>query len=152
MSIKHFSILLTFILTCGTVRSQIGETRADIIEAFGEDYSSGTGDFNSPYISYADELKREDNSVYELISTFYFITMDNGEQRCTHMKFIYPISERASLEAFNDKTFIKMDSITWQDSATQYLYKLEERYPFCSLMVWLGIGKYSYSELAKKSN
>jgi hypothetical protein len=146
----HFSMLI-FCLIAGTVRSQIGEKREDLIQAFGEDYSVGTADFNRPYIAYVDEIESKDENIYELRSIFYFITMDNGEQRCTHMKFIYPISHKASLETFNDKTFKKMDSLTWQDPTTKYLYKLEERYPFCSLMVWLGIGKYSYSELVKKS-
>ncbi|TRO66938.1 hypothetical protein [Christiangramia sabulilitoris] len=151
MTSKFLKILILLNFICPTVMAQLGESKKDIIAAFGTDYTAGTGDFDKPYISYTDIANPEDRQPYKVSIVFYFVIMDDGDERCSHMKFIYPLSERASLTDYYNKTLTSMDSVTWRDPDTRYLYHIKERYPFCTLMIWLGVDEYSYSSLFGKS-
>ena len=145
MTSKFLKIGLLLNLICATVTAQLGESRKDLIAAFGTDYATGTGDFDKPYIYYTDEVKPLDGKAYEVITMFYFVVMDDGEQRCSHMKFIYPLSQKPKLVDYYDKTITKMDSVTWRDPDNRYLYHIREIKSFCTLMIWLGVDEYSYS-------
>lgn len=54
------------------------------------------------------------------------------------------------METFYNSVFNKIGENTWRDKLTNYVYHMEDRIPFFSLLVWLGVGEYSYEELLEK--
>ncbi|MFO8146170.1 MAG: hypothetical protein ACQEQB_04565 [Bacteroidota bacterium] len=126
----HFKLLLAtgllfFIFTTST-NAQILQTQEEIIETYGEPFSSGISKQGEKYLFYKTPVTTEASGTYNQGWVLYLKTFSNGSEVCYKFKIVEPTSETIyNINSFN-RDLVQTDDMKWKDHARGITYTIKE--------------------------
>ncbi|MGM1055355.1 MAG: hypothetical protein ACQEWG_05655 [Bacteroidota bacterium] len=126
----HFKFLLAtgllcFIFTTST-NAQILQTQEEIIETYGEPFSSGISKQGENYLFYKIPVTTEASGTYNQGWVLYLKTFSNGSEVCYKFKIVEPTSETIhNINSFN-RDLVQTDEMKWKDHARGITYTIKE--------------------------
>lgn len=126
----HFKLLLAtgllfFTFTTST-NAQILQTQEEIIETYGEPFSSGISKQGEKYMFYKIPVTTEASGTYNQGWVLYLKTFSDGSEVCHKFKIVEPTSETIyNINSFN-RDLVQTDDMRWKDYAKGITYTLKE--------------------------
>lgn len=134
---KIAGLTLLLILSFQSVKAQLFQTRAAIINEFGNDYTTGlTDDGETKYITYEKTLNTKVSGSFTQTRVFYFTTLDGGTEFCFMWKIIDPSSETNSNVAFYKSKYVEVDYMQWKDYEKSVIYDIVVKDGLCIISAW----------------
>lgn len=129
---------LSFLLLVGLnfVNAQILQTRSEIIQNEGWDYTSGVADDGTKYIYYSKTVYTQASGEYVQGRAFYFITLDDGSEVCFMKKIVEPSSETNPNVAYLKSKLVEVGYMQWKDYENSIIYDVEVEDGLCIIMAW----------------
>ena len=137
MKIKIY--VLSILLFCSIdLAAQISDTREAIIEFTGEPHERGKDSEGNITFIYKNNFKSDDDDDVEYTRTMvlYFIDLKQGQEVCSHLRFIYPLHQMEHNIDFFDQNFEKTGEDEWYDPLTGCCYWISHKDVLFSFLVW----------------
>lgn len=129
-------ICFLFLLFSYTTEAQILQTRSEIVENYGEPFSSGISKSGDPYLYYKFPVTTKSSGTYEQRRVLFFKEGDDGRQVCYKWKILEPSSEmKSNLFSFKEN-LVEVGDMEWKDHGKGIVYKLEEVKGICKITAW----------------
>ncbi|WP_170982697.1 hypothetical protein [Dyadobacter frigoris] len=111
--------------------AQMGATRKAIIQINGPDYTTGTSENGTKYITY--EIKRNSKSSgsFDEVSAFYFKRLSGQPEFCYRWRVIGPVSETNEWIVNFSNKYVHLGKKLWKDYENNLLYSLEVDQDLC---------------------
>lgn len=126
----HFKLLLAtgllFFIFIAGINAQILQTQEEIIETYGEPFSSGISKQGEKYLFYKIPVTTEASGTYNQGWVLYLKTLSSGSEVCYKFKIVEPTSETIyNINAFN-RDLVQADDMKWKDHARGITYTVKE--------------------------
>ena len=126
----HFKLLLAavflFFIYTPCIEAQILQTQEEIIETYGEPFSSGISKSGENYLFYKIPVNTEASGSFNQGWVLYLKTFNNGSQVCYKFKIVEPTSEtNYNINSFN-RDLVQTDDMKWKDYAKGITYTVKE--------------------------
>jgi|SRR5690606_5741629 len=127
---------IMFLFLISKAEAQILQTQSEVIEEYGEPFSSGVTKKGENYLFYKIPITTSTSGTYNQGKVLYFKTGDDGTETCYKFKVIEPKSETATNEASFSRHLVEVGEREWKDHAKGIVYKLEEVKGVCKITAW----------------
>lgn len=127
---------IMFLFLIPKAEAQILQTQSEVIEEYGEPFSSGVTKKGENYLFYKIPITTSTSGTYNQGKVLYFKTGDDGTETCYKFKVIEPKSETATNEASFSRHLVEVGEREWKDYAKGIVYKLEEVKGVCKITAW----------------
>ena len=114
-----------------TIKAQIFQNRADVINKNGYDYTSRVTDNGIKYITYDRKMNTKASGSYTQTKAIYFTKLDNGTEICYMWKIIEPSSETNSNVASYKSRLVEIAYMQWKDYEKSIIYDIVVKDGFC---------------------
>lgn len=125
----HFKLLLAtgvFLIFTTGINAQILQTQEEIIEIYGEPFSSGISRQGENYLFYKIPVTTKASGTYNQGWVLYLKTFSDGSEVCYKFKILEPTSETIyNITSFN-RDLVQTDDMRWKDHARGITYTLKE--------------------------
>ena len=119
-------IAIMFLFLIPGAEAQILQTQEEIIETYGEPFSSGISKKGEKYLFYKIPVTTEASGTYNQGWVLYIKTFSNGSEICYKFKIVEPTSETIyNINSFN-RDLVQTDDMKWKDHARGITYTVKE--------------------------
>ncbi len=119
-------IAIMFLFLIPGADAQILQTQEEIIETYGEPFSSGISKQGENYLFYKIPVTTEASGTYNQGWVLYIKTFSNGSEICYKFKIVEPTSETIyNINSFN-RDLVQTDDMKWKDHARGITYTVKE--------------------------
>lgn len=124
-----------FLMGLQTASAQIFQTKTNIIQKYGSDYTAHTANDNTKYITYNDEIETEDRGTFTQTIAMYFVELDDKTEMCYMFKIFVPETEINTLKSYIRENLVQTDTAEWKDYDNKMLYQITTGAGLCVLTV-----------------
>ena len=119
-------IAIMFLFLIPGAEAQILQTQEEIIETYGEPFSSGISKKGEKYLFYKIPVTTEASGSYNQGWVLYLKTFSDGSDVCYKFKIVEPTSETIyNITSFN-RDLVQTDDMRWKDYARGITYTVKE--------------------------
>ncbi len=124
-------IAIMFLFLIPGAEAQILQTQEEIIETYGEPFSSGISKKGEKYLFYKIPVTTEASGSYNQGWVLYLKTFSDGSDVCYKFKIVEPTSETIyNITSFN-RDLVQTDDMRWKDYARGITYTVKEVKSVC---------------------
>jgi len=103
-------IFISLLLFPFFVNAQLGSTKSETITKNGYNYTTGTANDGTPYITYKKEQHTDASGYYTQYTVFYFV-----KGICTQVCIFEPATEINAWVVYFNNRYVKTGDLTWKD-------------------------------------
>ena len=134
---KIITLALILFLGLQTVNAQLGRTRSEITEKFGENfYKTGRSNEGDPYIIYKTEDSSATSGSYAKTLGFYFRKSDDGTEYCNEQLIMEPLSELNNWVEYYKSKYEEIGNMKYRDNTNKVIFKVSVIDNHCAVRMW----------------
>lgn len=125
---------LFLFLFAPVAEAQILQTREQVLESYGEPFSSGVSRSGENYMFYKVPVKTETSGTFYQCKVLYFKPFANGSETCYKWKIIEPASEAPDNISSFTRQLVQLDDLKWKDFDKGIIYEMEVGEKACKII------------------
>ena len=133
---KKYIIFFALIFFTLNVKAQLGYTKSEVIEKYGEPNKRALTQSGDTYFAYERQLNTNASGVYTQGKVLYFMENGQGIITCYCIKYVEPLTEFNPNIVWYNTHFVLISSFKWKDYTTGLTYDMYTNDGLCITEVY----------------
>src|ERR1035437_5991908 len=134
---KIVTLSLILFLGLQTVHAQLGHTRSEITDKFGNNfYKSGTSNLGEPYVIYKTQDSSATSGSYTKTLGFYFKNSEDGTEYCNEQLIMEPLTELNNCVEYYKGKYEEIGNMKYRDNTNKVIFKVSVIDNHCAVRIW----------------